>query len=238
VLSLLQLRRPEAIMTVDDVVQPEALSFSSAGFAIMADSIETGRTPAAIGDILGLKARKNVKMGYLGAVLFILMHEVGHIHLGHLDAVLGYSERPIRSLAIDEPIGDAQSNEFEADAFAYTSLRDEVRQDIISSVLFFLGPFAFLEAFAFPDGDSHPLAVNRAAHLGRLMDAGTDAASQVARIIESQVAGIQQLAARRREAAGDLRHRIHERMPLDQAYRIVAKIKARVASDVGLLEVQ
>lgn len=105
----------------------------------------------------------------------------------------------------------------------------------MSSVLFFLGPQSFIEAFA-RAGKSHPFAVNRAAHLAKLMNEGSAAANTVAQIVESQAQGFRNLAERRAANGNDIRFRIHETMPVDLAHRFVQDIKERVVRETGLLE--
>jgi hypothetical protein len=236
VLNLIQTLRPTATIIVEGEPQPEVSALSSAGFAIIADFIESGRTVRTLSPLLGPKSRRNAAIGYLGAVLFILLHELGHLQLGHLAGARDRTERLPLALPIDETIDHYQQQEFDADAFAFRSLRDEVREDFISSVLFFLGPFAFLEAFALPDAKTHPLSVNRAAHLASLLGPDGRAAHAVARIVESQAAGIKNLARSRNENRGDVRHRIREKMPLDLANRIVREVADRIRDEVGCLD--
>lgn len=238
VFDLLQTQRSDCVVLVDDAEQPEALAFSLASFALIADFIETGRTLNPISRLLGRRSRRNAAIGYLGAVLFVLLHEAGHLHLGHTEQAPGNSERPPVSPALAEDITPYQQREFDADRFAYMSLREGIRQDFISSILFFLGPFAFLEAFALPAGRSHPLSVNRGAHLASLMAPDDETAAKTLRIIASQIEGIQSLAARRSEHHGNIRYRIHETMPVELAHQIIREISARIEAEGRGLDVQ
>lgn len=53
--------------------------------------------------------------------------------------------------------------------------------------------------------------------------------------VKGQAQGCRRMADDRPQNGGSLRHRIHETMPLDLAYAIVAEVKARVAREQGAL---
>jgi hypothetical protein len=106
----------------------------------------------------------------------------------------------------------------------------------MSSVIFFFGPMAFIEAFARPPGASHPLFTNRAAHLASLLPTGSADAIAVADIINGQIGGFKRLAAVRGAEGEDIRSRIHQTMPVALAYRTIEGIKKAIATDVGSLD--
>jgi len=96
---------------------------------------------------------------------------------------------------------------------------------LMSSVIFFLGSMAFMEAFARPEDSTHPLFTNRAAHLASLIPGGTADGIAVQNIIESQIAGFQRVSSIREEVHGDIRNRIHETMPIDLAHRVFEPLR-------------
>jgi hypothetical protein len=237
VLHLLMTLRPAKEILVNGETWDEARAFSAAGFAILAHFMDTGQVPCAVGDLLGPTTRRNIEIGYTGAVLFVLAHEAGHIALGHTSNKRLVAERKSHALRIDEQLSLPQEQELEADAFAFKSIREEAREWFTPSMLFFLGPFAFLEAFSRPVRDTHPLASNRAAQLAAMVSAREpENAVAIQRIVESQIAGFRNLAPKRDENNGNIRYRIRETMPIDLAYAIVKEVKNRVFSEQGLLD--
>jgi hypothetical protein len=161
---------------------------------------------------------------------------MGHLALGHTRVNGVVSERNGISLAIDESVNVRQVHEFEADAYAIGGLKEHLRAHFISSVLFFFGPMAFLEAFARPTEKTHPLFTNRAAHVASLISADPETGATIANIIEGQIAGFQNVSAMRDEGGGDIRYRIQEVMPVAVAYETIRTIKDRVVSEMGQLE--
>jgi hypothetical protein len=238
VLNLLMSKRSDRTFVLDEQSIPEANAFSMAAFSILADFVNTRRTLIALSDILGPNARHHALFGYAGAVAFVLAHESGHLALGHT----GFKNTALfernAGLAIKEDIGRFQQLEFDADAYALESIREEIRPIFVSNALIFLGPTAFLEAFGRQRGGSHPLATNRAFHLLSLIAYDPDTATQVKGIIESQVLGFKQLESLRQENGGDIRHRIHERMPIEVAHEVVRMINERVKYEIGLLDIE
>ena len=234
VLSHPQAQRADATLVIDGNTVSEADEFSKAGFAVLADFTQSGRAMFAVGDILGRTSRRNVNIGYTSAVLFILAHEFGHLYLRHTTTAPIILRRHTLDLVVDEAINADQEAEFEADRFALLSLRLESRESFISNILFFLGPFAFFEAFRLPSGGTHPLSVNRAANLAKFLTSGTESAAAVTRIIESQVTGFRALAVKR-AAGGDLRPNILLTMPISRACQIIAEVKLKIKSQVGYL---
>lgn len=97
-----------------------------------------------------------------GAVLFTLLHELGHIELGHLE---DGASRPSRyAVLIPEEMTEYKREEMDADRFALDSLTDEAK---------ILGPFWQRQALTFfssmelmtghASSEEHPIAINRGA---------------------------------------------------------------------------
>jgi len=233
-LNLMLLQRPNATLNVDGYAESEALMFSSAAFAGLAGLVDRQQPLPKFRRLLGIHARKHAAIGYLFAVLFILAHEIGHLRLGHLYAAPELSERMPTSFAIPEELSRYQSHELEADEFAMRAFRERSRENIIPSVLFFLGPFAFLEAFARVSGD-YPLSVNRAEHV-RLLVADSEASRIAAEVLQSSVAGFHRLATMQGLGGTNLRDTIQERMPPRRAEWIIGQVAARIRAEHGSLE--
>jgi hypothetical protein len=190
-----------------------------------------------LGDILGPAALHNTRLGYAATIAFLLAHELGHLVLGHAGPSGAVAERNQVPLAIEENINRYQENEFAADRYALFAFREDLRLPLMSSVIFFFGPMAFIEAFARPHNATHPLFTNRAAHVASLLPQGSPDAVAVANIIDGQIEGFKRLAAMRADV-DDIRPRIHQTMPVELAYRVIHAVKEAVTSDIGFLEAE
>jgi IrrE N-terminal-like domain len=127
VLGLLNAHRANVEYELPDgSVLPEPLAFSLAGYAILANFHETRRAPMTIHDMLGPKAQADVMAAFRGAVCFVLLHELGHIELGHLRFSEVRSERGHLSLQEPELLNAYQEAELEADAFAMNLIPAEM----------------------------------------------------------------------------------------------------------------
>jgi hypothetical protein len=237
VLNLLNTLRADRCVNIDGWKENEGAAFSLAAFSLLYEYMKTGQPLIAIGDILGPSALQNTKLGYEAAIAFILAHEVGHLALGHTGPSGAISERNYVSLAIQEDINDYQQKEFEADRYSLFGFRDHLRLPLMSSVIFFFGPMAFMEAFVGPHDPTHPLFTNRAAHLASLLPKDTKDGIAVADIIRGQTEGFKRVAAMRSKTGEDIRPRIHQTMPVQLAYRVIYAVKEAVTSEMGFLDV-
>lgn len=236
VMNLLNQVRPDRSIEIDGWREREAASFSLAGFSLLYNYMKTGQALIAVGDILGPQALKNANHGYAATIAFVLAHELAHLVLGHTGASGSLSERNQVPLAISEDINEFQRREFEADRYALFAFHDHLRAPLMSSVIFFFGPMAFMEAFVRPAGSTHPLFTNRAAHLASLLPANSTDAIAVANIIYSQIEGFKRVAAMR-GTEDDIRPRIHRTMPVDLAHRVIKAVKHVVTTEIGCLDV-
>ena len=121
-MNLLQARRPSATMAYDGRDNPEAAAFSLAAFSILDNFLVRGVPPIAFGDMLGPRALTKVKLGFAVAAVFVLAHD-GHLHPGHDLRTPGLSARASASLVLEEEIDDYQRQEFDANAFAYKTIK-------------------------------------------------------------------------------------------------------------------
>jgi len=224
VMDLLALEHPDYRIALGETVYPASEAAGMAGFSMLADALQTGRELGAIDDFIEPGAFRNAQFGYQGAVLFVLLHELGHIKLGHLKAGLGRSEVHDLPLAYPEEIRTRLNNEFEADAFALAAIKPEMRALFMLNVLFFLGPYAFIETFMAPKGSAHPLAVNRIQRL--IVSAGfTDEEARVAAGVVQSYLGMLNRESLKRPLDEDRRGRIGETMPVAFAYKVFDTIR-------------
>jgi hypothetical protein len=237
-LNLLNILRADKYVNIDGWKEKESASFSLAAFSLLYEFMRTGQPLIALGDILGPNSLQNTKLGYEAAIAFVLAHEVGHLALGHTGMSGALSERNYVTTAVKEDINNYQQREFEADRYALFGFREDLRLPLMSSVLFFFAPMAFIEAFVGPNDPTHPLFTNRAAHLASLLANDTKDGIAVASIIRSQIEGFKRLAAVRGEAGEDIRSRIHQTMPVELAYRVILAVKKAVKSDIGFLDME
>jgi hypothetical protein len=102
--------------------------------------------------------------------LFVLLHEIGHLKLGHLGRRFLPKRITIRSEAqvIPDKSNRYKEQEYDADAFAIRQTRENRRQ------LIFLGAESFFTFLAIFDAKSatHPLAGNRWSHLVQEFEGG------------------------------------------------------------------
>ena len=104
---------------------------------------------------------KDAKIAQSGAVLFVLLHELGHLQLGHHTNT---QTRPMNFRKIvDEEMNLEQQLEFEADQYALNSIDESVReigQFWLKAAFDF---FVRLEVMAGQYTPDHPLTINRIA---------------------------------------------------------------------------
>ena len=237
IIALLIEQASHLTIEVADEPMPIALAMSLAGYTALAESIDSGHQLMDISAVLGPRAQQRVAYGFGAATLFFLLHELGHLVCGHMDR--GYvSERVTIETRVREAINPNHQMEFEADAFALGCIHPQVRNPIISSIMFAFGPFAFLETFRGSADAGHPLTVNRVAALADSIHFPDDPESAEAtrNIIDSEVHRFERLAASRESTDGDIRYKIKENMPLPLAYQTMNQVGEYIKSHFGVLE--
>lgn len=234
VMDLLGVEQPDYTVTVGGEDHPAVVLAGMAGFAILADGMATGREFGAISDLVDPAAFRNTGLGYQGAVMFILLHELGHIERGHLGSGIGRSEVHEMELAFPEEIRSRQLKEFEADAFAIEAIREDMRAVWMSNVLFFLGPFAFIETFMHPKAAAHPLSANRISRLVKAAGLTGEDARIPLEIVDS-LKGMLQRQLVDRSLDEDRRGRIAETMPVEVAYKVFDTIRHDLVASNQLL---
>lgn len=125
---------------------------------------------------------KTVHAALSGAVLFVILHEIGHVALGHFD---GGRPRPVQhSLAVPERLGKLKKQELDADQFARDSLVDAAGETGKYWQNFAFEFHTQMEMVTGERHTSHPLAINRRSgeaipqeEWGGTVTAGTHAAN-------------------------------------------------------------
>jgi hypothetical protein len=237
VLDQLQVHRSEVQYKLPNgSLVNESLAFSIAGYSILSDFQKTRRLPVSIHDMLGPRARNDVIAAVCGALGFVLLHEIGHIELGHIDKSGVYSERQHFSLLEQEVLNLSKENEIAADKFAIGLIPHESRFAFMPSLIFLFGAYAFLEVFNGNLNEQHPLAVNRLSSIVDECEASPETKNIIISWIEQQRNSFKALEKDRINNNGSIRNRIEENMPVNVAYKILADIKHNVSTEYGLLD--
>lgn len=237
ILPLLNYYYPDETIEINGEKESVAQLFSTAGLSLIVDYIENGGALVDLSPILGPVAKRNSELGYLGAIVFLLAHEAGHIELGHCDMSY-HSERYVGNLAIKEEIDNYQNQEFEADEFAFYSITEETRNLFISSIIFFMGPLAYSEIFHFEEGRTHPLAANRLSNLSEKVTFPSDPKLEVAlkEIMTGEIERFRGFSAQREAYNGDARERIREVISFEAAHSIIRGVTDRLKGQGLVLE--
>jgi hypothetical protein len=97
-----------------------------------------------------------------------VLHEVGHIILGHLD---GRHPPPPQIAAnyVEDDIDSCKMMEFLLDAFATSAIRPTLKMSFITGVFIILDLISDIECLCLPRKGSHPYVVNRVNNLASLI---------------------------------------------------------------------
>ena len=123
------------------------------------------KTQTALPDFsacLGEEALSMCRDSIHGALLFLILHELGHIELGHLDSDHGPRLTPLHGI-LEEENNHYKNQEQEADQFALDAIEERVR---VFGSYWKSQALAFYSSYELVSGkrsESHPLALNRAA---------------------------------------------------------------------------
>jgi hypothetical protein len=103
-----------------------------------------------------------IRHAFMGAAWWILLHELGHLTLGHT-LLAASSSRPAisKDLVVTQALSPFQLQEFDADEFAFHCLTDTGKKLAYGWANYALGPSMMLETLASCLGETHPLSVNR-----------------------------------------------------------------------------
>lgn len=136
------------------------------------------------GGILRPGEKRSLLIRFSRVIWFVLMHEIGHVQLGHLCPGTVKSSLPGPQLVVSENLNSDKLQEFEADLFLCETLADSEQYAVLSYVLAPLDLLASLERNLREGSETHPSAVNRLQHIltvrySLLDDASRDLAAEV-----------------------------------------------------------
>ena len=142
-----------------------------------------------LGENLDNSTRSYIAIRVSHALWFIVMHEIGHVELGHLTGEGSVIPAVYPSLALQEPLNELKAQEFAADAYVVNSLQADAVPHTAGFVLPALKMLSDIEARLRTSTDTHPLALNRLHHMRELLkstaDVGADNALQ--RSVENEM---------------------------------------------------
>lgn len=107
-------------------------------------------------------------VAFAGGVLFVLLHELGHLVLGHGGTSVDQSTRLIPNLACVENLDLNKLQEFEADAFSIEALAPEARRFALANVWYVMMLHLDYELYIGGNTIQHPFTINRIASLSKL----------------------------------------------------------------------
>jgi hypothetical protein len=104
----------------------------------------------------------SVQHAVVGAAWWLLLHELGHIELGHTRLAIGESRLTISDgLVVHEELSEFQQQEFDADAFVFDCLTDMGKKAFYVWTNMALGAMMMVESLYVSPRGTHPLSVNR-----------------------------------------------------------------------------
>jgi len=144
---------------------------------------------------IGKSERSGLILDLSKVLWFLVMHELAHTKLGHLDSMpAGIGDgHVLPALALDEGQNGLKLREFEADEYIIESLAPSVRNTLLSWVLLPLQMFCSLERLLTNYRSTHPMAINRLNHLRSKAEGTGD--DRFAAVVEDIV--IKQIEAQR-----------------------------------------
>jgi hypothetical protein len=128
--------------------------------ASLAYFFDDGLPLVRIGGVLDADAKRGAMFSFTQALWFVLMHEFGHIKLGHLENRHGPCPAT-PSLMLGEDLNQYKVQEFDADAYYLGTLRPESRLYALNYVLDVLTIYSFIENHLRQSNRTHPMAINR-----------------------------------------------------------------------------
>lgn len=107
-----------------------------------------------------------------GAMLFIYLHELGHIELNHHDV---YDKCIKKGLLNQEEVKEKKELiEYEADQFALNSVKDHLKAVMLVNADLVFDMVNEFELYALHSTEGHPLIYSRLERLNSLLDDGSD----------------------------------------------------------------
>ena len=123
-----------------------------------------GKLPGAA-SLLDAATRHRVDVVIEAVLMFLLLHELGHVDFYRQPDALGTRPHLIWEFAVPEHVDEAKHQEFYADAFALRAVPEQFALPLVHAATFFLHLHNFVDATAGIAPNTHPLCVNRIAML-------------------------------------------------------------------------
>jgi hypothetical protein len=124
-------------------------------------------------DIFCEPHKAQVEHGLGSATLFVALHEIGHIRLGHIDG--GRSPIPqILNSYVEERFDELKMLEFAADEFAIRCIKPTLQMSFLTSIFIILDLISDVECYCLPRGESHPYVINRVNNIASILELEND----------------------------------------------------------------
>lgn len=212
----------------DGSIEDEKFIFSMAAYSLLAQfACKKISDLPNIHDILDEKAGKEVVAAVHGGICFILLHELGHIELGHLN-LFEDIERQSFDLVEEESLSARKEWELAADSFAFNLIPSYSRRFFMPSITFLFGAYAFLEAFIGNYNKKYPLTINRLHILVNQCDLTHEEENIYFSWIRDRVESFRGLREMREKNDGSIFYNIEKSMPRDFAFFCIADIKSKI----------
>tara|TARA_R110002049_G_scaffold285233_1_gene466029 strand:- start:239 stop:1345 length:1107 start_codon:yes stop_codon:yes gene_type:complete len=114
--------------------------------------------------LLGQNLDEQVQDSLAGSLTFVLLHELGHLILGHhgkYDQNIRFTDLPFQ---IPEDFSTYKTQEFEADNFARQAMVEDYRAIHMFWLRGALGPHFAMETMLSHRSETHPISINRLVH--------------------------------------------------------------------------
>lgn len=157
--SLLSRLEPEA--DVSGEALPPSQRLNLAGHIVLVDAYENLRPPATLADMLGTGASRDVELGVSTSLLLLILHELGHVALGHTSQVDVGGAVKVDIVSRSGPPGSRWILELAADAYSVEAIVEKWRGELLSSLINLHNVFHFLEIFGLLPTLEYPSAEER-----------------------------------------------------------------------------
>ncbi|OCW59581.1 hypothetical protein [Hoeflea olei] len=132
-----------------------------AGHIALVDAYENLWPPVTIADMLGPRAAKDVELGVSTSLLLLILHELGHVALGHTTRVDVGGAIQVDIVPHTSSLSSRRSIELAADAYSVEAVIEKWRSELLSSLLNLHNVFHFLEIFGLQHTQEYPSADER-----------------------------------------------------------------------------
>ena len=216
---------------------PQSQLMSLAGHVILADAYSQVRPPATVSDMLGRKVIQNIELGVATSLLLLVLHEVGHVELGHTQRSLINKDVEVRAVSNAIQSATREQLEFDADAYSLDCIRKEWQPSLLASLIDLHNVFHFVEIFGVRPSNEYPSTENRlSTMINRIPLLEED--RQFAQSWLEDYRLRQRTIAAGTSSPSEMVERFDSTMTIDKAYRVVQDIRSKLNATVGILDIQ